>query len=277
MVAATAGFFDPNRPARIMAPPMFVVLSKIFDLLLAPLTWAVLLLLLAALLRGRPRLAWGVAVLAVAQLLAFSTEPVADALFAHLESSATRTDRPEVTYDAVIVLGGAVDSQASRASGELELMGTADRVVKGYEVLRSGHAQQLLYSCGVVDPVPGDVPESVQVVEALKRWGIQPAQLLAETSSRNTRENAVESARVVARQGWKTLLLVTSAAHMERSLGCFRAVGLHPDTLPVDRRAGDGRNRSWVPRAASLSRSTDALRELAGRVVYRIMGYTAPP
>jgi hypothetical protein len=62
---------------------------------------------------------------------------------------------------------------------------------------------------------------------------------------------------------------------MPRAVGCFRAVGLSPDTLPVDHRAvnGAGSALGWIPRALVLSRSTDVLRELAGRVVYRALGY----
>ena len=103
----------------------------------------------------------------------------------------------------------------------------------------------------------------------LVSWGVPPAQVVVEASSRNTRENAIECSRIAAAHGWRTLLVVTSAAHAPRALGCFRAVGLEPDLLPVDFRAGDGRNLGWLPRAVALQRSTAALRELAGRVVYR--------
>jgi hypothetical protein len=41
----------------------------------------------------------------------------------------------------------------------------------------------------------------------------------------------------------------------------------------VDHRAGDGRGQGWLPRAQALSTSTEALRELAGRLVYRVAGY----
>lgn len=94
-----------------------------------------------------------------------------------------------------------------------------------------------------------------------------------EAASRNTRENAIETARVASARGWRTLLVVTSAAHVPRAMGCFRALGLEPDVLPVDRRVTDGRPGEWLPRARYLERSTGVLRELAGRVVYRAMGY----
>jgi len=255
---------------------VFLPLSKLLDLLLAPLTWALLLLLLAALLRRRGRWPWALAGLGVAVLLAFSSGAVADALMRHAERSAARTARPGVTYDAVVVLGGLVDGEATRAAGEVQLSGAVERLLAGWRLLVEGRARHLVYSCGVLDPTTGDEPESVQATRLLAAWGVDPARLVVEDRSRNTRENAIESARLLRERGWSRILLVTSAAHMERSVGCFRAVGLEVDTWPVDWRGTDGRRAGWLPRARALDQSTDALRELFGRVVYRAMGYAAP-
>jgi uncharacterized SAM-binding protein YcdF (DUF218 family) len=252
---------------------VFLVLSKLLDWLLAPLSWALLLLAGAALARGRPRRAVALAASGAAVLVAFATEPVADRLDRLVEGGARSTFRPDVVYDAVIVLGGVVDGPATRASGEVELDRSVERLLRAWELLRAGRARAVLLSGGVVVPQPGDVPEGDLLAALLARWGIPPAQIVVEARSRNTRENAIESSRVAAARGWRTLLVVTSAAHMPRALGCFRAVGLEPDALPVDRRAGDGQGRAWLPRASSLARSTDALRELAGRLVYRLAGY----
>jgi uncharacterized SAM-binding protein YcdF (DUF218 family) len=124
-----------------------------------------------------------------------------------------------------------------------------------------------------VELEPGEPSEAERLASELRAWGIAPERIVVEDASRNTRESAVQSARVVTARGWKTLLLVTSAAHLQRAAGCFRAVGLAPDALPVDWRAGDGRRESWLPRAGALSMSTNALHELAGRAAYRIAGY----
>ena len=252
---------------------MFLVLSKLLDWLLAPLTWALLLLLAAALLRGRPRRAGALAAAAVGVLLAFSLEAVANRLQRVVEQGARATIRPDVVYDAVIVLGGMVDGAASRASGEVEFDGNVDRILRAWELLRAGRARAILISSGVPFPQPGDLPESDRLAAKLVEWGVPPSHIVVEASSRNTRENAIESSRIAAARGWRTVLVVTSAYHAPRALGCFRAVGLEPDFLPVDHRAGDGRGLGWLPRAQALSTSTDALRELAGRLVYRVAGY----
>jgi len=254
-------------------PSVFLVLSKVLDWLLAPLSWSVLLLAAAILSRARPRRALVLATLGLAVLVAFSVEPLANRLERYGEAGARSTYHPEVVYDAVVVLGGMVDAPAARASGEGELDEHAERLLRAFELLRAGRARAVLLSGGLLAPLPGDVPEADVLAARLARWGIPPAQIVTEAGSRNTRENAIETARVAAGRGWHRLLVVTSALHMPRAMACFRAVGLEPDALPVDRRAGDGRGASWLPRAASLARSTDVLRELAGRVVYRLAGY----
>ena len=253
---------------------MFLVLWKVLDWMLAPLSWALLLLVGALLLRRRPRLPWALAVLAAAVLVVFSIEPVTSRLDRLVERGAVSTYRPEIVYDAVVVLGGMVDNPATRASGELELDARVERLLRAWELVRAGKARAVLISGGTLDPQRGDVPEADRLAAKLVAWGVPISQVVVEGSSRNTRENAIESSRIAASRGWHTLLVVTSAAHMPRALGCFRAVGLDPDVLPVDHRAGDGRGETWLPRASGLHRSTDALRELAGRVVYRLAGYT---
>jgi uncharacterized SAM-binding protein YcdF (DUF218 family) len=253
---------------------VFLWLSKLLEWFVTPLAWSLLLGLAAVLLRRRARAAWALGAAAVAVLLAFSHPAVADAIQRSAERGARSTFRPDVVYDAVIVLGGLVDNDATRASGNAELTEAADRIVRGFEIIRSGHARNVIVSAGVVDPVPGDVPEADLLAAMLARWGVPPGQIVAEAASRNTRENAIEIGRIAAARGWRSLLLVTSAAHVPRALGCFRAVGLEPDVLPVDHRAGDGRGSSWFPQAAALVKSTRAIHELAGRLAYHLAGYT---
>ena len=256
---------------------MYPLLSRLFVLLLSPLSWTLLLALAALVLRGRrPGSSLALALCAALVLTAFSLDAVADRLCRSLERDAPRSYQPSPPYDVVVILGGAIDSASARATGELELNEAGDRLTRGFEVWRAGAARNVLVSGGIVSPEPGEVPEADLFAAALVRWGVPKDQVFSEPSSRNTRENAVESAKVVAARRWKRVLLVTSAAHMQRALGCFRKAGLVPDTLPVDYRGGDGRGAEWLPRAGSLSKSTDALRELSGRLVYRVLGYVDP-
>lgn len=255
---------------------MFIILSKVLDLLLAPLTWIVLLSLLALAWQqrrpGRARLSLSVAILIA---LGFSLEPVSRALFARLEAGAKDTFQPDPPYDVVVVLGGVIDPVAMRTSGQIELNDAVDRISRTAILLRTGQARVALVSGGVVFPQAGDArSEALVLADWLEQQGISRDRIVLEEKSRNTRENAVESAAIIAAHGWKRVLLVSSAWHAPRALGCFRAAGVAADLLTVDHRAGSPGGLLWLPRASALSTSTDALRELFGGLVYRVMGYT---
>ena len=66
------------------------------------------------------------------------------------------------------------------------------------------------------------------------RDGLDARRILVETRSRNTYENAVYSKELAQPQPGQIWLLVTSANHMPRAVGCFRAVGFDVIPYPVD-------------------------------------------
>jgi uncharacterized SAM-binding protein YcdF (DUF218 family) len=249
---------------------VFLLLSKTLDALLSPLTWSIALVALSLVWPRRRRTC---AIAGLAVLLLFSFEPFANALERSLERTAKRTYRPDVVYDAVILLGGLVER--STESNEPGYNDSVERLIVAYDLLRTNHARYVIVSGGVLDPAVPSLVEAKVLADQLVDWGIERDRIAAEPKSRNTHENAVESRRIAEGKGWKRLLLVTSAFHMPRAEGCFRAVGLSVDTLPVDYRAYDpGRfSGSWLPRASHLERSTMALREWFGHGIYRLRGY----
>ncbi len=249
---------------------MFYALSKVLDLLLAPITWAILLAVASVAWRRRPAAPWLAAASALV-LWAFSIEPVANGLTGIAERGVRSTLRPDVTYDAVIVLGGFVDPAASRASGETEMSPAAERFVAGLELFREGRARNILLSAGGPDPEKGVEADFAGAL--YRRLGVPADRIVLERESRNTRENAERTATIVRERGFRSLALVTSAMHMPRAEAAFRRAGLAVDVLPVDHRYGE-RDFTLVPRVDALERSTAALRELAGRVAYRLAGYT---
>jgi uncharacterized SAM-binding protein YcdF (DUF218 family) len=251
---------------------VFYFLSKILDLALAPLVWGIGLALAAVAWRRRRAAPW-LAAGAAAVLWIFSVETVADELSRLAEVGVRSTVRPGVTYDAAIVLGGCIDPAASRVSRETELSPSGERVVAGYELFRAGRVRNLLLSAGGEDP--SEEVEADFMAALYRRLGVPEDRIAIERESRNTRENALRSAVIARERGWRTLVLVTSAAHMPRAAATFRRAGLDVDLLPVDHRYGD-RRPTFVPRSDALDRSTAAIRELAGRLVYQVAGYAGP-
>ena len=249
---------------------MFFLFSKILDLLLSPLTWALLLGASAVPWRRKSVRRWkrrrGIAIAALAVLVVFSLEPVSNGILYSMEHDAPSTFRPDVTYDAIILLGGLTDEDVTKESGQPAYNDNVERVLMTHRLLRDGKARFVVPS--------GGMGEAGLMADQLRDWGIEDSRIVIEDKARNTRENAVYSEAIAKQRGWSKLLVVTSAFHMKRSAGCFNAVGLEFDTLAVDYRA-TRQPRSWIqPRASFLAVSTAMIRELGGRFIYRVQGYS---
>jgi uncharacterized SAM-binding protein YcdF (DUF218 family) len=232
---------------------VFYAASKLLAFAASPGTWCgalVVLGVLAALAR-RPRLAAATALLGVASFVAFSSPVVAEGLQHRVESLAPRTYRPGEPYDAIVILSG--DPSRLEAAGE---------------AVRTGRVANVLYS-GRVSPSRAQL-----IAREIRGWGVPDGRFVIEASSRNTRENATESARIAADRGWRRIAVVTNAVHVPRALGCFRAAGIEPDVLPVPLPPDAPSVRgTWRPSAAALDRSAIVLHEVVGLAVYRVLGY----
>ena len=64
--------------------------------------------------------------------------------------------------------------------------------------------------------------EAEQMRGVLSEWGVPDGAMILEDESRNTRENAVASLRLMQQRGLRRALLVTSAFHMPRALAIFQ-------------------------------------------------------
>lgn len=254
----------------------FLVMSKLLDLVIAPLTWALVLVSVAAVLawRTKSRAAAWCALAAVALVWVFSSQPVADALTRRLESSAPSTQRAGAHYDAAIVLGGIANERAMRDTGQPAYNDAVDRLIAANRLFKGGKVDAIVVSGGCWTP---DLrPEAEWLADQLVEWGVPRERVVVEARSLNTRENATNCASIARERGWDELVLITSAAHMPRALGAFAAAELRVDALPVDFHASD--TPPWstglLPRSQALHESTNAIREGVGRGVYRVMGYS---
>jgi uncharacterized SAM-binding protein YcdF (DUF218 family) len=256
---------------------VFYTLSKLLDVLLSPLVWALALTLVGAWYRDPPR-RWRrfLPLVAAAQLYLFATEPVAFGLWRSLESHATDTARFDRPYDAVILLGGVVEDQAMRRADSTPMFNEGvERLHETYRILRENQAREALLSGGFPDS-PADVPVEARVLaRQLEQWGVARERLVIDDRAVNTRENATQSLAFARARGWRRIVAVTSAFHARRAAGCYRAAGLQVDWVFVDRRAYDPARRSgsWLPRAEFLRISERAIREWFGWWIYRARGF----
>lgn len=254
---------------------MFFVLSKLLDIVIDPLWWGGLPVVVGVVLlaRGRRRrLALGLVFAGFSGLTVAALPSASNRLWAFLESGVVSTMQPGVTYDAVVLLGGAVSPHGSLVDAPA-WNDNVDRLLEVQRLMTTGRALRAIVSGGKLG---GDLrTEAEYLADELVRLGVPREQLLIELNANNTRENATLSKPLLEGLGARRVVLVTSAFHMPRAVGCFRAAGIEADVLPVDYRLRDPALEShWLPRSEYLSQTTRALRELLGRLVYRLLGYT---
>lgn len=256
---------------------MLILVDKILTQLAMPLGLGLLVLAFAvlAMFLGRRRQALAAAVFSGLLIWAFSTPFLANALSRTLEECipALPVDSYPVV-DVAILLGGALSPPDSEA-GLFELHEASDRVVQAARLYRAGKAPRILIAGGNVFGGDG-ISEASAIADFLVFMGVGRDDIILESESRNTRENAVNSAAIWRSQGFGTGLLVTSAMHMPRALAAFRKVGMDLIPVPIDYLSGEDDDPFpllFLPNAASLRVSSLAIKEWLGLLVYHWRGW----
>ena len=105
-------------------------------------------------------------------------------------------------------------------------------------------------------------------------FGIAKQRILLEDKSRDTDENARFTRDLVQPKPAERWLIVTSAHHMPRSVGVFRAAGFPVEAFPVDYRTRGAIDllRPFATLGDGLRRTDTATREWVGLVMYRLAG-----
>ena len=217
---------------------MFYLLSKLFWVAAQPLSIIVLLVLAGTVLFafGRRRLGFvaNVAAMLVLALCGFTS--LGFLLIGPLEDRFGRPAAMPETVDAIIVLGGSTLGRVSAARGVAELNDAGDRLTEAVVLARRYPLARIVFSGGVGMFEPGGEPEAATAERLLLAMGIAPERLVLEDQSRNTDENA-ELTSALLGDDIGTVLLVTSAFHMPRSVGLFRRVGVEVVAWPTDYRS----------------------------------------
>ena len=234
---------------------------------------------LALLATGRRRSCGVVLGLIISILWSSATPLVASLLTQSLERENPRLGVAATpSADAIIVLGGALAIPRLPAH-DSNLVSASDRILHTARLYRAGKAPLVIVSGGA-NPASGGPAEGPFTARLLVEWGVSPGDIAMESTSTNTYENARESAEIVRERGIGRVLLVTSALHMSRALATFRSAGI--DAIPA---ATDHANKqlvfgslgTWLPKSGALDRTTYALHEYLGQIVYRWRGWIRDP
>jgi len=234
------------------------------------------LVILGALLlvAGRARLGRGLCVLGGAGLLLFGLLPLSDYLLAPLEDRYPQPRLP-AQVAGILLLAGAEQAAASDLRGEPQLNAHGSRYTTTMRLAARYPQARVVFVGGALRD-PRGLPGQTAVARALlPSLGLDAARLSFDDRSEDTCESAVDARVLVGPAHGENWVVVTSAAHMPRTMACFQAAGWNVIPQPADYQ---GLVTTWEPgsyRVADNLASLDiALHEWIGLAYYRLAGRT---
>ena len=267
-----------DKPGHDVVRAMFFVLAKILGFFALPSNILISLGLIGIVLMAT-RYARAGRRLAVAALVLIGVaglSPFGNAIILPLEERFPAWDGSRGAPTGVISLGGAFDTVVSPARGEVALNEAAERLTVVAELARRYPNARIVFTGGSGRLIYGGATEAELAARLFESFGIAKERIVLEDKSRDTDENARFTKELLQPTPAERWLIVTSAHHMPRSIGVFRAAGFPVEAFPVDYRTRGAADllRPFSSVGDGLRRTDTAVREWVGLVVYWMTGRT---
>jgi len=222
---------------------------------------------------------WGksLIILSLSLFWLLSIEPIRDMLASPLEmhhqplSLESLSTAPKLEHAAIVLLGGGIAEDSLEYDGRDEL--------GRYAMMRTIYAAKV----GQITQLPifatGGIPLTQRTeseASIMKRWlmwfGVEKENIFVEAEANTTWENATLTKQLLNRKNIDTIVLVTSANHMRRSVWCFEQQGLVVIPAPTDYLTEQEPYdlRSFLPRWNVFNDSGQLLHEYMGLMWYKI-------
>jgi uncharacterized SAM-binding protein YcdF (DUF218 family) len=250
-------------------------LSKVVGLLIDPRSVAFAILIVGTLLLWTRARLMGRRLVTLAVVIAvfFDVVPGSYYILQKLEYRFPAPSQPLEKVDGIVVLGG--DFSATLAELVGPRIAAPSRLVAFATLARRYPDARLIFSGGSGSVLRPELKEAELAKPLLADLGVDLARVIFESESRNTVENALFTYRAAQPQPGETWLLITTAAHMPRTMGTFRHAGWTITPYPVD-----FRTHPQLPSGigltfdAGLNSVALAVREVVGLIAYYALGRT---
>ncbi len=253
---------------------MFFFLSKTLDILLLPYTWIVVSACCVVFLKDKRKKKIAGIVLLVLLIIPGNTY-VVNLLFQKWEMPPQSLAVIPNQSTAIILTG--VTKLNKKPYDRVFFSKGADRVTQALMLYRKGKIKKIIITGGSGTLIGQGRAEAVELKKFLLDCQVPDHLISIENQAKNTRQNALLTKELILKdtiQG--PFLLITSAFHMKRSLGCFSKVGLNCIPFPVDYYSMDEIDNPMeyvIPEVGPLSHFSVLLREMSGYCIYKVMGY----
>jgi uncharacterized SAM-binding protein YcdF (DUF218 family) len=173
-------------------------------------------------------------------------------------------------HDFVVVLSGMIQQVGNESFKKYEWL-DPDRFFAGIKLIQNKKADKLIFTAGQLPWTRSWKPEGYILKDKAITLGISHEKIIVTDNVKNTYEESIALFNLVPKNS--SIILVTSAFHMERSKLFFDMKGYDVTPFPVDFR-GKSSNFTiidFLPSIDALSKSSRFIRENIGRLYYKII------
>ncbi len=259
---------------------MSIFLSKFLPQFIYPTGLVFLLLILALIFHRRRRLRNGLLIASVIILFFAGNRWVSTSLVRSLEWQYPPLPDGQNAPVMIVLAGGTEPLEHATANRGNERGWRQGALLRRTCIARARHRS----CCSAAAISPGWTLRWLLPPRICRRclleMGVPQEALILETRSQNTSENAANCAGMLKERGISEAILVTSAAHMPRSMLMFADQGLELIPAPTDyavteeswarlwRAPGANLLTNLMPSTSALGQTTNALKEYIGMLWY---------
>ena len=171
--------------------------------------------------------------------------------------------------DAVVVLGGMIHQVGDKNYSTYEFS-DPDRFFAGMDLIKQKKSDKLIFTAGQLPWTENWKPEGYILKDKAISLGIR-SQILVTNNVKNTYEESIAVTKLVPSKS--SIVLVTSAFHMQRSKYLFEKQGFDVTPFPVDFKSSNSKFSflEFMPSIGALNKTSIFIRENLGRLYYKII------
>ena len=247
-----------------------IYLHKMIPLITSPLFFTLTLLAIVIVLRKSRFIKFKsfLLFLSFLTLFIFSNPLISNKLVKYIETPHHPVKLSEVPVsDFIVVLSGGMIHQVK---DDVYEWSDPDRFFAGIKLLNANKGKKIIYTGGLLPWEKKKNTEGELLKNKSIEFGVDENDILITKKVQNTYEEANAIFYLINKKS--KIILVTSAFHMNRATFLFKKHGFKVFPYPVDFQFKNNKITilDFIPSAGSLSRSSFVIREVLGRLYYRI-------
>jgi uncharacterized SAM-binding protein YcdF (DUF218 family) len=145
-----------------------------------------------------------------------------------------------------------------------------DRFFAGIDLIKQKKSDKLIFTAGQLPWTENWKPEGYILKDKAISLGVR-SQILVTNNVKNTYEESIAVTKLVPSKS--SIVLVTSAFHMQRSKYLFEKQGFDVTPFPVDFKSSNSKFSflEFMPSIGALNKTSIFIRENLGRLYYKII------